>query len=111
MTLDDVGAITSGPYDAAILAGREADRLAAALVPATCSLAELDTLLERVHDLSMSGAYLATPTPFLEGTLLSLDVELPTGRLVGKGEVVYAKTADVRAEATCPMAWGSCSAI
>lgn len=47
-----------------------------------------------VHDLSTGGAYLASEKPFLEGTLLSLDIPLPEGSVVGKGEVVYAKTAD-----------------
>lgn len=47
-----------------------------------------------VHDLSVSGAYLASPTPFLEGTLLSLDIALPNGPLVAKAEVVYSKTAE-----------------
>jgi hypothetical protein len=47
-----------------------------------------------VHDLSASGAYLAAPHPFLEGSRLSLEIPLPNGSVVGKAEVVNAKTAD-----------------
>ena len=47
-----------------------------------------------VHDLSMGGAYFATPHPFLEGSRLSVEIPLPEGSLVGKAAVVNAKTAD-----------------
>jgi hypothetical protein len=47
-----------------------------------------------VHDLSVTGAYFATMYPFLEDSRLSLDIPLPTGRVLGNGLVVNAKTAD-----------------
>jgi hypothetical protein len=47
-----------------------------------------------VHDLSISGAYLAAPDPFLEGSVISVDIPLAGGSVVGKAEVVNAKTAN-----------------
>ena len=47
-----------------------------------------------VHDLSVSGAYLATPHPFLEDSRISLEIPLPSGPILGNGLVVNAKTAD-----------------
>lgn len=47
-----------------------------------------------VHDLSVTGAYFATPHPFLEDSRISLDIPLPTGRVLGNGLVANAKTAD-----------------
>jgi hypothetical protein len=47
-----------------------------------------------IHDLSATGAYLATKRPFLEGTRLTLEIPLPDETLVCKVEVVNAKTAD-----------------
>jgi hypothetical protein len=47
-----------------------------------------------VHDLSVSGAYFATPHPFLEDSRISLEIPLPTGPIFGNGVVVNAKTAD-----------------
>ena len=47
-----------------------------------------------VHDLSVTGAYFATPHPFLEEARISLDLPLPNGRVLGNGFVVNAKTAD-----------------
>lgn len=48
----------------------------------------------KVHDLSMGGAYFASPHPFLEGSALSIDLPLPEGSVLGKAVVVNAKTAD-----------------
>ena len=45
-----------------------------------------------VSTLSISGAFLETPHPFLEGTRITLDVALPEGQIVVKAEVVYAKS-------------------
>jgi len=47
-----------------------------------------------VHDLSISGAYFATPHPFLEESRLSIELPLPDGTIFAKGVVVNAKTAD-----------------
>ena len=47
-----------------------------------------------VHDLSVTGAYFATPHPFLEASALSIDLPLPGGSVLGKAVVVNAKTAD-----------------
>lgn len=47
-----------------------------------------------VHDLSMGGAFMAAEDPFLEGSRLSLDIGLPGGRVIAKGEVVMAQTRD-----------------
>jgi hypothetical protein len=47
-----------------------------------------------VHDLSVSGAYFATPHPFLEDSRISLEIPLPSGPVLGNGLVVNAKTAD-----------------
>jgi hypothetical protein len=47
-----------------------------------------------VHDLSAGGAYLAAEKPFLEGSPLSIDIALPDGNVVGRAEVVNAKTGD-----------------
>jgi hypothetical protein len=46
-----------------------------------------------VHDLSVGGAYLATPHPFLEGSRINVDIALPGGSVMGKAEVANAKTA------------------
>lgn len=59
-----------------------------------------------IHDLSTGGAYLASDKPFSEGTLLTLDVELPNGQFIGKGEVVYAKTADQEGRPDVPPGMG-----
>lgn len=47
-----------------------------------------------VHDLSLGGAFMAAEDPFLEGSRLSLDIELPAGRVIAKAEVVMAQTRD-----------------
>jgi hypothetical protein len=47
-----------------------------------------------VHDLSLTGAYFATPHPFLEDSRVSLEIPLPNGPVLGNGLVVNAKTAD-----------------
>lgn len=48
-----------------------------------------------VHDLSVSGAYLATPHPFLEGSRLHVEIPLADGEVARcRAEVVNAKTAD-----------------
>ena len=47
-----------------------------------------------IHDLSLSGAYFATPHPFLEESRLSIELPLPDGTIFAKGVVVNAKTAD-----------------
>ena len=59
-----------------------------------------------VHDLSTGGAYLAVDKPFLEGTLLTLDVALPTGQFMCKAEVVYAKTAGEEGRPDVPPGMG-----
>ena len=47
-----------------------------------------------VHDLSVAGAYFATAHPFLPGSILSIDLPLPGGSVLGKAKVVSAKTDD-----------------
>ena len=59
-----------------------------------------------VHDLSASGAYLAAPNPFLEGSGLSFEIPLPDGLVLGKAEVVNAKTADRAGRADVPEGMG-----
>jgi hypothetical protein len=59
-----------------------------------------------VHDLSVSGAYLAAPNPFLEGSRIHVDMPLPDGSVVGKAEVVNAKTADKRGRPDVPEGMG-----
>jgi len=59
-----------------------------------------------VHDLSISGAYLAATTPFLEGSRLSFEILLPEGRVVGKAEVASAKTLDCPGRADVPEGMG-----
>jgi hypothetical protein len=46
-----------------------------------------------VHDLSISGAYLAAPDPFLKGSVIRVDIPLAGGSVQGKARVVNAKTA------------------
>ena len=46
-----------------------------------------------VSTLSLGGAFLETPTPFLEGTRITLELALPDGQALTKGEVVYARSA------------------
>jgi len=48
-----------------------------------------------VHDLSVSGGYLAAPDPFLTGSQLSVDIAVPGGSILGKAEVVRDKTSEV----------------
>jgi hypothetical protein len=47
-----------------------------------------------LHDLSETGAYFATPFPFLEDSALSIELPLPRASVLGKAVVVNAKTAD-----------------
>ena len=60
----------------------------------------------RVHDLSQSGAYLAASHPFMEGSRLTLELPLPGGSVMGKAEVVNAKTADKPGRADVPEGMG-----
>ena len=48
----------------------------------------------RVHNISATGAYLATPHPFLEESRLNIEIPLPDGALRCKATVVNAKTDD-----------------
>lgn len=60
-----------------------------------------------VHDLSLGGAYLATPHPFLEDSVLSLEIPLEGGTVLhGKAIVVNAKTADKPGRADVPEGMG-----
>lgn len=59
-----------------------------------------------VHDLSVGGAYLACEHPFLEGSRVSLEIELPGGRVAGYGEVRNAVTADRIGRADVPEGMG-----
>lgn len=59
-----------------------------------------------VHDLSTTGAYLSATNPFLEGSQLSFEIPLPDGLVVGKAEVVNAKTADQPGRADVPEGMG-----
>ncbi len=59
-----------------------------------------------VHDLSATGAYLAAANPFLKGSLLSFEIPLPDGLVVGKAEVTNAKTADQPRRADVPDGMG-----
>jgi hypothetical protein len=47
-----------------------------------------------VHDLSVTGAYFATPYPLLEGSRISLEIPLPNGPVLGNGLVANSKSAD-----------------
>jgi hypothetical protein len=60
----------------------------------------------RIHDLSVSGAYLAAPDPFLAGSRLSIDLGLPGGAVLGKALVVRDKTAEAEARADVPDGMG-----
>jgi len=59
-----------------------------------------------VHDLSVGGAYLAAPNPFLEGSRIRVDMPLLNGAVVGKAEVVNARTADRPGRADVPEGMG-----
>jgi hypothetical protein len=59
-----------------------------------------------VHDLSVTGAYLSATNPFLEGSRLSFEIPLRDGLVVGKAEVVNAKTADKPGRADVPEGMG-----
>ena len=59
-----------------------------------------------IHDLSLGGAYFATPYPFLEGSQLTVELPLPGGSVMGKAEVVNAKTADKPGRADVPEGMG-----
>jgi len=59
-----------------------------------------------VHDLSAGGAYLSATNPFLEGSRLSFEIPLPDGLVMGKAEVVNAKTADRASRADVPEGMG-----
>jgi len=59
-----------------------------------------------VHDLSQGGAYFATPHPFLEGSQLRVELQLPGGSVLGKAEVVNVKTADKPGRADVPEGMG-----
>jgi hypothetical protein len=59
-----------------------------------------------IHDLSLTGAYFATPHPFLEDSALSIDLPLPGGSVLGKAVVVNAKTADKPGRADVPDGMG-----
>jgi hypothetical protein len=59
-----------------------------------------------VHDLSSGGAYLAAEKPFLEGSPLSIDIPLPEGSVVGRAEVVNAKTFDRPGRSDVPEGMG-----
>lgn len=47
-----------------------------------------------VYDISVTGAYFATPHPFPQGSRISMDIPLPNGSVVGNGSVVNSKSAD-----------------
>jgi PilZ domain len=47
-----------------------------------------------VHDLSVSGAYLATPHPFLEDSRVSFEIPLASGSVIGNAVVVNSKSAE-----------------
>jgi hypothetical protein len=59
-----------------------------------------------VHDLSVSGAYLAAPDPFLTGSLLSVEIAVTDGAVLGKAEVVRDKTSEVEARNDVPDGMG-----
>jgi AmiR/NasT family two-component response regulator len=93
----------------AMATDHEADRRKAMRIPTEIETAVFSGRHRKdvvVHDLSEGGAYLAAQKPFLEGTMLSLDIALPEGRVVGKAEVVYAKTADQLGRPDVPVGMG-----
>jgi DNA-binding response OmpR family regulator len=47
-----------------------------------------------VYDISVTGAYFATPHPFPEDSKISLEIPLPQGPVIGKGTVVNSKSSD-----------------
>jgi len=59
-----------------------------------------------VHDLSVAGAYLAAPDPFLTGSILSIDIALPDGGVLGKARVVRDKTSEVEGRGDVPDGMG-----
>ncbi len=59
-----------------------------------------------VHDLSISGAYLAAPHPFLAESRLTIELSLADGGLMAKGTVVWARTADAPARDDVPEGMG-----
>jgi hypothetical protein len=59
-----------------------------------------------VHDLSVSGAYLAAPDPFLAGSRLSVDIALTDGTVLAKAEVVRDKTSEVESRNDVPEGMG-----
>ena len=59
-----------------------------------------------VRDLSLSGVYCASPHPFLPASQLSIEIPLPDGTFIAKGEVRNAKTADVTGRADVPDGMG-----
>ncbi|HEY5659088.1 MAG TPA: PilZ domain-containing protein [Myxococcota bacterium] len=61
-----------------------------------------------VHDLSMSGAYLATAHPFLEGSKIALEIPLPDGSVLGNATVVNSKSAEKPGRADVPEGMGVC---
>jgi DNA-binding response OmpR family regulator len=48
----------------------------------------------RVHDISISGAYFATPHPFPVETRISIEIPLPDGAALASGVVTNSKSAD-----------------
>lgn len=59
-----------------------------------------------VRDLSLSGAYFASPHPFMPESQLSIEIPLPEGTFLAKGVVRNAKTADVARRADVPDGMG-----
>ena len=59
-----------------------------------------------VCDLSLGGAYFACPHPFMPESQLSIEIPLPEGTFLAKGEVRNAKTADVTGRADVPDGMG-----
>jgi hypothetical protein len=59
-----------------------------------------------VHDLSLHGAYFASKHPFMPGSALSIEIPLPDGPFIAKGEVRNVKTADVDGRADVPDGMG-----
>jgi hypothetical protein len=59
-----------------------------------------------VSTLSVQGAFLETPSPFLEATQITLEAALPDGPLLTKATVIYARTASEPRPAAHPPGMG-----
>ena len=59
-----------------------------------------------IYTLSSGGAFLETPTPYLPGSSITIEIALPDGSIMAKANVVYSKDAREAGEAARPNGMG-----